>query len=137
MDKERPFAANYVVGCLIAMSLHMIFNSLAAYLYPEIYDSPLFKGEVAQIIFVITAVWEICLAICIMLRSGLAYRLCLITVPLMFAITVLSMISVEDTTYDAWIQALLAALCIVIMLLPSMRSAYNDWSLPKMPELDV
>jgi len=137
MDKERPFAANYVAGCLIAMAMHMTFNSIAAFLYPEIYDSPLFKGEDAQIFFVITAAWEVCLAICIMLRSGLAYRLCLITVPVVLAITVLSMISVEDNTYDAWIQALLAALCIIIMLLPSMRSAYNDWSLPKMPSYDV
>jgi len=135
--EDRPIVANYATGCLVAMSVHMFISSLSALIFPEMYESPMMTGTVYLVLLLIVAVWEGVLAVGVYLGSGLAYKLAFITVLIMLINVVVGIWDDRTFGYDFWIQGILSATCIILMLTPQMRKAYKGWSLPSRPAYSI
>ena len=135
--EDRPIVANYAIGCLVAMSVDMFISSLAALIFPEVYDSPMMTGTAYLVLLLIVAIWVGFLAVGIYLGSGMAYKLGFVTVLIMLINVVVGIWDDRTFGYDFWIQGILSASCIILMLTPQMRSAYSGWSPPNRPRYDI
>jgi len=135
--EDRPIVANYAIACLVAMCVHMFISSLAALIFPEIYESPMMTGTLYLILLLLVAIWEGVLAVGIYLGSGMAYKLGFITALIVLINVVVGIWDDRTFGYDFWIQGILSGTCIVLMLTPQMREAYKGWSLPSRPAYGI
>ena len=78
MGEERPYPANYAIGLLFVMSLHMLFNGVAAILFPEAFESGYFGGGTYQLLYIGIGVTEFIMMLLLLVKSGIAYRLTLL-----------------------------------------------------------
>ncbi|MBO4357517.1 MAG: hypothetical protein J5813_05040, partial [Candidatus Methanomethylophilaceae archaeon] len=79
MGEERPFVANYVIGLLIAMAVHMSYQVFAALvLYdPDIPEMILSNRQ--KLLFTGVIIWDSLLVAGLLLNSGIAYKVAIVT----------------------------------------------------------
>ena len=118
------------------MSLHLFISCICALIFSEVYDT-LIEGRVSQEALLVMSVWEGLIAVGIFLRSGLAYKLGIVTVLFMIAVVGSSTLMGGSFGYDFWIQGILSISCLILMLTPKMREAYRGWSLPRTPSYEI
>lgn len=136
MESMRPYPGNYAMGLLFVMSMHMLFNGIAALLFPEIFETGYIGGNVFQYVYIGIGVTEFIMMLLLIAKSGIAYR---ITLALLIGLIIMNAYFVfrkNGDVFDLQLQAILAIASLVLLLLPSVRKYYNNWSIGDLPKLD-
>ena len=136
MESMRPYPGNYAMGLLFVMSMHMLFNGIAALLFPEIFETGYIGGNVFQYVYIGIGVTEFIMMLLLIAKSGIAYR---ITLALLIGLIIMNAYFVfgnNGDVFDLQLQAILAIASLVLLLLPSVRKYYNNWSIGGLPKLD-
>lgn len=136
MESMRPYPGNYAMGLLFVMSMHMLFNGIAALLFPEIFETGYIGGNVFQYVYIGIGVTEFIMMLLLIAKSGIAYR---ITLALLIGLIIMNayfMFRNNGDVFDLQLQAILAIASLVLLLLPSVRKYYNNWSIGDLPKLD-
>ena len=137
MGEERPFVANYVIGLLIAMAVHMSYQVFAALvLYdPDIPEMILSNRQ--KLLFTGVIIWDSLLVAGLLLNSGIAYKVAIVTQVILITTVLWYMINDNDIAFYIGLEIVLSTLCLILLLFPSMRRFYKGWTLPKMKKWEI
>ncbi len=137
MDSMRPYPGNYAMGLLFVMSMHMLFNGISALLFPEIFDTGYIGGNVFQYVYIGIGVTEFVMMLLLIIRSGIAYRITLAVLIGLMLMNVYFLFDHDRAVFDLELQAVLAIASLILLLFPSVRDYYRNWSLGNIPKLDT
>ncbi|MBQ7621754.1 MAG: hypothetical protein IJV47_06075 [Candidatus Methanomethylophilaceae archaeon] len=137
MDSMRPYPGNYAMGLLFVMSMHMLFNGISALLFPEIFDTGYIGGNVFQYVYIGIGVTEFVMMLLLIIRSGIAYRITLAVLIGLMLMNVYFLFDHDRAVFDLELQAVLAIASLILLLFPSVRDYYRNWSLGDIPKLDT
>lgn len=133
MAEERPYPANYAMGLLFVMSLHMLFNGATAILFPEAFHTGYFGGEAFQILYVGIGVTEFVMFLLLLAKSGIAYRLTLILLAAIVLMDVYYLFNTDKALFDLGLQGILGVIAFALLILPKVREYYRNWSIVDIP----
>jgi len=133
----RPYPGNYAMGLLFVMSMHMLFNGISALLFPEIFDTGYIGGNVFQYVYIGIGVTEFVMMLLLIIRSGIAYRITLAVLIGLMLMNVYFLFDHDRAVFDLELQAVLAIASLILLLFPSVRDYYRNWSLGDIPKLDT
>ncbi len=137
MGSMRPYPGNYAMGLLFVMSMHMLFNGISALLFPEIFDTGYIGGNVFQYVYIGIGVTEFVMMLLLIIRSGIAYRITLAVLIGLMLMNVYFLFDHDRAVFDLELQAVLAIASLILLLFPSVRDYYRNWSLGDIPKLDT
>ncbi|MBQ7978897.1 MAG: hypothetical protein IJ248_04010 [Candidatus Methanomethylophilaceae archaeon] len=137
MDSMRPYPGNYAMGLLFVMSMHMLFNGISALLFPEIFDTGYIGGNVFQYVYIGIGVTEFVMMLLLIIRSGIAYRITLAVLIGLMLMNVYFLFDHDRAVFDLELQAVLAIASLILLLFPSVRDYYRNWSFGDIPKLDT
>ncbi|MBR4686236.1 MAG: hypothetical protein IKP04_06890 [Candidatus Methanomethylophilaceae archaeon] len=138
MREERPYIANYAIGMIMVMGVNMAFTAISCYLYPDLYRPTRVTYEMLLAFYIGMTVWEVILAITLFIGSGLSYKLCVLSLFLILALTLADMFMQGGSfAFDIWLQIVLSALAIVLLLQKPVRAYYHNWSLGTLGEWEL
>jgi len=129
MGPDRPYPGNYAMGILFVMSIHMLFNGVAALLFPEIFETGYIGGKIFQLVYIGVGVLEFCMMLLLLIGSGIAYRITLITLAVIMALNLYYIFSDNEMGFDLGLQGILAVVAFLLLLTPSVRKFYRKISL--------
>ncbi len=135
MEDERPYLANYVIALMLVMSIYLFSNSVASFLYPDIFTSPS-ENQKITLILIMMSIWELIIAIMLFFNSGIAYRLAVITLTFIVVILGIDLILKGVFEFDNWLHIILSSVSFVILLTPGVREFYKEPTLPKMRSME-
>ncbi len=137
MDSMRPYPGNYAMGLLFVMSMHMLLNGISALLFPEIFDTGYIGGNVFQYVYIGIGVTEFVMMLLLIIRSGIAYRITLAVLIGLMLMNVYFLFYQDIAVFDLELQAILAIVSLILLLFPSVRAYYKNWSLGDIPKLET
>lgn len=137
MKEGRPYLVNYALGIIFVMSVHLLFNGVAALAFPELFNTSWYKGEFFQVLFIGVGIVEMIMFVSLYIGSGIAYKFTLLLLMGILAATVIYISWKEDFAFDITIQSVLSVVCLVLLLTPRVRRYYKNWSLGELPSFEL
>ena len=136
MDPMRPYPANYAIGLLFVMSMHMLFNGVAALLYPSIFTTGYIGGDAFQYYYIGIGTTEFVMLLMLIARSGMAYKVTLALLIGLIGVNAFFLFSQINDGFDLGLQASLTVASLALLLLPSVREYYRGWSVGDLPGIE-
>jgi len=137
VNGNRPYIANYAIGLIFVMGVHMVFNGIVCTVYPEIFINDYVDALGFEMFFFGVGGWELLISATLFLKSGIAHKFALLSLALIVILTVGNMLMRGTLGFDIWMQTALGAASLVILLLKDVRRFYNNWSLGDLPRIDL
>ena len=137
MTEERPYLANYAIGLLLVMSLHMFFNTLISYFYSGVQTLYEYDDYLSPIVLMAISAMEILLVVMLYLGSGVAYKLAFVFIGFVIVITIFDMYTENVFFFNIWIQTVLGIITLILLLMPSVRRYYDNYSFGRRPSMDL
>jgi len=137
MAEDRPYLANYAIGLIFVMSLHLLLNGITALLFPELFDDKYLSGETYQIIFIGLGIMEFVVFLLMYMESGIGYKLAIIIMITVMTLTIFDVLGENVYGFDILLQLILGTVVLFILLTPNVREYYRNWSLGKIPNIDA
>ena len=133
----RPYLANYAIGLLFVMSMHMLFNGVSALLFPSVFGGGYIGGNVFQFVYIGIGVTEALMLVMLLLKSGIAYRITLVLLAGLIVLNVCSLFNGDILQFDLQLQGILGTASFALLLMPNVRKYYREWTIGKMPAFEA
>ncbi|MBO7351940.1 MAG: hypothetical protein J6U12_03380 [Candidatus Methanomethylophilaceae archaeon] len=135
MEGHYSYLANYAMGIMLVMSFHLLFEGTVALLFPYLFDTGYLSHQTYQIVYVGLGVLEFIVFVMLFNESGIGYKLAIILIAVILALNVYNIVTDIPYGFDMALQGILGSITLVILLMPSVRRFYNNWSIGELPTL--
>ncbi len=135
MEEHYSYLANYAMGIMLVMSFHLMFEGTVALMFPEIFDTGYLSHQYYQLLYVGMGALEFIIFVMLFNESGVGYKLAILLVIVILILNVYNIVTDIPYGFDMALQGILGSITMVILLMPSVRRYYNNWSIGELPAL--
>ncbi len=135
MEEHYSYLANYAMGIMLVMSFHLLFEGTVALMFPEIFDTGYLSHQAYQIVYVGLGALEFIVFVMLANESGIGYKLAILLIIVILVLNVYNIVDDIPYGFDMALQGILGSITMVILLMPSVRRYYNNWSIGELPAL--
>ncbi len=135
MEEHYSYLANYAMGIMLVMSFHLMFEGTVALMFPEIFDTGYLSHQYYQLLYVGMGALEFIIFVMLFNGSGVGYKLAILLVIVILILNVYNIVTDIPYGFDMALQGILGSITMVILLMPSVRRYYNNWSIGELPAL--
>ncbi len=130
--EERPYLANYAIGLIMLIGIHMLFNIILSIFYPDYFQNEYFTSFYFQIFFLGAEIILTTLAVSLFFGSGIGYKITILVVGGLLLFYNVSVMIGGDFGAYMWFEMILCGLCLALLLIPkSVRQYYKGWNISK------
>ncbi len=135
MEEHYSYLANYAMGIMLVMSFHLMFEGTVALMFPEIFDTGYLSHQYYQLLYVGMGALEFIIFVMLFNESGVGYKLAILLVIVILILNVYNIVTDIPYGFDMALQGILGSITMVILLMPSVRRYYINWSIGELPAL--
>ena len=135
MEEHYSYPANYAMGIMLVMSFHLLFEGTVALVFPEVFDTGYLSHQYYQLLYIGLGALEFIVFVMLFNGSGVGYKIAILLIIVILILNVYNIVTDIPYGFDMALQGILGSITMVILLMPSVRRYYNNWSIGELPTL--